>query len=917
MSYWTPSGVTALGGDPESVFHLDRGFHVKKFILLCTTAAFVLPTSAYAQSTGTVDFEEEAIVVTGTRTRDVGGIQSPDAAKAKAVITQEFISRNGPGQTVLDTINVVPGVSFQNNDAYGNSGGTLTMRGFDSTRISYTLDGIQLNDSGNYNIYSNFSIDPELIEQVNVNLGSTDVDSPTASAVGGTINQRTRTPSEEMGGLVNVSLGEYDYRRFFGMFDFGTFTKWGTRAFVSASTSKYDNPYNNYGKLDRQQYNAKIWQPIGSNGDFVAIAARYNQDRNNFFGSLPLRWDENRVVGSGSGNRFPRDNDEREYDIDYPCTVDVPQPGVADSANSCGTEFDRRMNPSNSVNIRGNAKFSLTEALTLTVDPSYQYTKANGGGTDTAREYGYDIFDQNGSASGGRENCSTTAPNPNLVCVTGVFGGDPYAGIDLNGDGDLLDQVTILNPSQTRTRRYAVVTGLAYEINPDHMVRATFTHDYSNHRQTGQVGYVTYSGEAVDVFPVNDPVVAASGVPLQKRDRQSYAILNKFAAEYRGQFGPLRLNIGASLPYFKRDLENYCFTSSASGFVECSGRNAELDDIIADNNPYVTDDDGTVISGFSPPGHRVLKYNKFLPSLGAVYDFTNQISAFASYTKNLSVPSTDNLYNAFYFPEGTEQAKPRPETTDSFDVGVRYRSSKIQAQLAGWFTKFNDRLASAYDPELDQTIYRNLGRVDKWGIDGSIAYEPIPQLTLYAFGSWMKSEIKDNIFLSDNFGITDCDAVEDQTTTAALRSCAFTAGNYESGSPKYTYGGSALGRVAGFELGVTAKRTGPRYVYDTNLPTFLNGTTQGTPAAVEIFPSKTPAYWLVNLDARYKLTMFKGLEKSYLQLNVYNLFDEFYVGGFGGGLNQAVNSSGTSYGNPNFVQVGAPRTISGTLSIGF
>ena len=264
---------------------------MKKFILLCSTAACLIPANAYAQSTGTVDFEEESIVVTGTRTRDVGGIQSPDAAKAKAVVTQEFISRNGPGQTVLDTINVVPGVSFQNNDAYGNAGGTLTMRGFDSTRISYTLDGIQLNDSGNYNIYSNFSIDPELIEQVNVNLGSTDVDSPTASAVGGTINQRTRTPTEQMGGLVNVSLGEYDYRRFFGMFDFGTFTKWGTRAFVSASTSKYDNPYNNYGKLDRQQYNAKIWQPIGSNGDFVAIAARYNQDRNNFFGSLPLRWD--------------------------------------------------------------------------------------------------------------------------------------------------------------------------------------------------------------------------------------------------------------------------------------------------------------------------------------------------------------------------------------------------------------------------------------------------------------------------------------------------------------------------------------------------------------------------------------------------------------------------------------------------
>src|SRR6476620_3515461 len=171
-----------------------------------------MPTTAFAHSTGTVEFEKEAIVVTGTRTKDVGGIQTPNAPKAKAVVTQEMISRSGPGQTVLDTINIVPGVSFQNNDAYGNAGGTLTMRGFDSTRISYTLDGIQLNDSGNYNIFSNYSIDPEMIVHVNVNLGSTDVDSPTASAVGGTINQRTRTPSAKMGSLLNLSMGDFGYR---------------------------------------------------------------------------------------------------------------------------------------------------------------------------------------------------------------------------------------------------------------------------------------------------------------------------------------------------------------------------------------------------------------------------------------------------------------------------------------------------------------------------------------------------------------------------------------------------------------------------------------------------------------------------------------------------------------------------------
>ena len=57
----------------------------------------MMPATAYAQSTGSVEFDKEAIVVTGSRTKDVGGIQTPDAAKSKAVVTQEMISRSGPG----------------------------------------------------------------------------------------------------------------------------------------------------------------------------------------------------------------------------------------------------------------------------------------------------------------------------------------------------------------------------------------------------------------------------------------------------------------------------------------------------------------------------------------------------------------------------------------------------------------------------------------------------------------------------------------------------------------------------------------------------------------------------------------------------------------------------------------------------
>ena len=55
-----------------------------------------------------------------------------------------------------------------------------------------TFDGVPLNDSGNYALFTNQMLDSELIDRVDVNLGTTDVDSPTASATGGTVAYRTQ-----------------------------------------------------------------------------------------------------------------------------------------------------------------------------------------------------------------------------------------------------------------------------------------------------------------------------------------------------------------------------------------------------------------------------------------------------------------------------------------------------------------------------------------------------------------------------------------------------------------------------------------------------------------------------------------------------------------------------------------------------
>ena len=79
---------------------------------------------------------------------------------------------------------------------------------------------------------------------------------------------------------------------------------------------------------------------------------------------------------------------------------------------------------------------------------------------------------------------------------------------------------------------------------------------------------------------------------------------------------------------------------------------------------------------------------------------------------------------------------------------------------------------------------------------------------------------------------------------------------------------------------------------------------------MEIFPAKTAPYTVVDLDARVTLEKIGLNKQSYFQLNVHNLFDKFYVSGFNGTINNSAFRS-------QFVFVGAPRSITGTLNIAY
>lgn len=879
-----------------------------KLFLGAAIAALAIPGAAFAQSTSTVDFENAGdIVVTARSDKGVGGIQVSDTAKARGVLNQTFISTRTPGQSILDTINNLPAVSFQNNDPYGSAGGTLNIRGFDSSRISLTFDGIPLNDTGNYAIYSNQQLDPELIDNVNVNYGSTDIDSPSAAATGSTVNYRIINPTDNFGARMVASVGDFHYFRIFGLVNTGVFTPWGTKAWFSASHASNNWFLNDFGKIDKQQYNGKLYQPIGSSGDFISISGNYNQNRNNFGGSLPLRSDlvqsptnpTPRLPGPNSNNRFPLGWEDLPYHVAR-CTLATATAGVADAPNSCGTTFDERYNPSNTGSVRINSRFTLAPGLILTVDPSYQYVKANGGGTVTAREGLRDVNPAGGTAT--PTACLTTPTSANNACYPGFFGGSPYVGKDLNGDGDLLDTVTILAPSQTQTHRWGVIAGLRYDISQTQTVRVGYTLDWGRHHQTGETGFLQANGVPYDVFPVNTPILGSNGQPLQKRDRLSYAVLNQVSGQYRGMFfdNRLILEAGVTGKFFTRNLTNNCFTSSAGGFVECFGDPA-LEATIATDNP-----------SWAAPQTRSYHYSRAIPSAGVQFKATDALTIFANYQEGIQVPGTDNLYNAFFFVRNSASANPKPEITDNFDLGVRYTTGKIQAEIGPWYTRYANRLASSYDPDTQTTTYRNLGRVDKYGVDGSVAYRPIKEVLLYVFGSYLESDIKNNVLVGtcSSTVSTLCPA-----GSVGQPIYAQTAGKRESGAPVYTVGGMVRGTLGELDAGITVKRTGKRYVNDQNVAqvgcagTLVNqfdcvGTTY------QVYGAAAPGYTLVDLDARLGLGWAGLSKKTYLQFNVQNLFNQFWVGGFSGGTT-------SQFASPQFAQVGYPRTFVVSLNVEF
>ncbi|MNE20591.1 Ferrichrome-iron receptor precursor [compost metagenome] len=368
---------------------------------------------------------------------------------------------------------------------------------------------------------------------------------------------------------------------------------------------------------------------------------------------------------------------------------------------------------------------------------------------------------------------------------------------------------------------------------------------------------------------------------LQARDRKSIASLNQFSAEYRGRFlqEALTVTLGVRAPFFERELNQNCYTQNASSNVICT---TEVPNATLANGNVTFAGRGT--TQYIKPFSRTVKFDDILPNVGATYRFGDH-SVFGSYSESLSAPRTDSLYAVTRFADGSiGNPTVQPETSKNIDLGYRFSTSTIVAQASIFQNQFDNRIVSTFDPDLDQYVDRNVGSVETVGFEASLGWSPIEDLSLYASVTLTDSELQDDYIYSYR-------TVNGQQVPNILP----TKGKKQVETPEEMFSLRASYKFNDvFSAGVQGKYTGERWVTDVN-------------------DLKTDAFTVVDLDARFDFSTL-GLEGTYLQVNVTNLFDEQYYANLG--TRASATPGALGYSRP-FASIGAPRTIMASLRYSF
>ncbi len=263
----------------------------------------------------------------------------------------------------------------------------------------------------------------------------------------------------------------------------------------------------------------------------------------------------------------------------------------------------------------------------------------------------------------------------------------------------------------------------------------------------------------------------------------------------------------------------------------------------------------------------------FQPSVGVVYDL-GKTEIFAGFTQvTRAFPSVNGSI------WGTTQAgfdaikdTIKPETSDTYEIGLRYGSSGFNGVLGAYLVNFHDRLlgvASGPDIIGSPSVLQNVGSVRSVGVEAAGDWKLNEVLTVYASYTYTDATYRD-------------DVVDGGGAVTPLK------GKTVVDAPKHM----ARGEV-GYDDTSLFARVSANYM-SSRFFNYLND-------------RRVPGRVIFDASAGYRF----GDDKQYeLQLNASNFTGKKYVG--------TINSAGTgNSGDRQTLLVGAPQQFFVTLKAGF
>ncbi|MDK2761736.1 MAG: TonB-dependent receptor [Sphingopyxis sp.] len=278
-----------------------------------------------------------------------------------------------------------------------------------------------------------------------------------------------------------------------------------------------------------------------------------------------------------------------------------------------------------------------------------------------------------------------------------------------------------------------------------------------------------------------------------------------------------------------------------------------------------------IVSGGLASGRTEAK-DWFMPQAGLLYRLTDDKELFASYTQNMRAFESSATGGPFATTQvGFNALNLKPETSTTYELGFRTKSSRFQGVVAGYYVDFKDRIiafANGSGIQGNPAILQNVGDVRSWGVEAAGTFRVTPDLSLFASYAYNDSQYQDNV------------------VNAAGTVVAATAGKTVVNSPRHLAKGEITWDNGDFFARLGANYTSKRYYSyenDVNVGGFV------------IFDASVG---------------FRFNDRISIQANATNLFDRDYVSTIG-------TNGFANRGDSQTLLIGAPQQFFVTLKAGF